>query len=259
MDRAEDRRWWHAPTEVVDWFSHRVDRHETITNVMEQCSVPEEGVLILFDEHDGQPYQGAQDGVDWSVQACCRNLRAGGVPLRVFPQRIRAFLSEFQYQHLIWVSARVSRAEDLEFIWVLAHEFRHLQQSLSCGELLLANWYLCSFLGGAEPHIPKYANHVPTELDAELFAWRICRELCGHAAADEYVRRQTAEGKRRHDFRLLVQQGLDRSYEAHTETIRLLTEHKKVLADLTRHVDFDIEEVCGRISTAHARAVVTLA
>jgi hypothetical protein len=170
----------------------------------------------------------------------------------VFPQPIRELLSEFQYHHLVWVSARVSRAAEIEFTWVVAHEFRHLHQSLACCDLLVANWFLCEFLGGVEPHIPNYSNDVPTELDAELFAWRITRELCGVAAADEYVSRQAEAGKRSHNFKLLIQQGLDRPYNASAETVRVLTENKAELAALSPHVPFDIDEVCARISTARS-------
>ncbi|MBI3912160.1 MAG: hypothetical protein HY320_14670 [Armatimonadetes bacterium] len=141
----------------------------------------------------------------------------------------------------LWIARRVCRHRcAAEFAWVVAHELRHAQQRQTCPVMLGADRL------ALRPHLrqlslPRLEITLPSELDADLTAWRVTRSILGQAVADAYVREQAEDGPAMDCYRALQAMDSDEPYDAPQETLALLRHHRRRLTCLIREsCDLDV-------------------
>ncbi len=142
------------------------------------------------------------------------------------------------------------KGNDIEFIWTLAHELKHLQQDLISTILSKAGNFLRNTLGNIEIDEQKVDLIIPIELDAELAAWRATRIFFGNKTADLYVLNNSKSGERRESFQFLLSYDPDQRYDVIDNTIRLLKKYQNQLEIVQKKSEdsiierFNINEVC---------------
>jgi hypothetical protein len=217
---------------IGDWDG---DRGDAVWSVLRCYAVCWHGLLIVIDDHDYP---------EWKQFAGRRGLathvgRAGLTSDRVSPPMIRDLLMTMRPTHLIWISGKTKHAGLEELVWDLAHEVRHFHQERDCAELLLAGGLLRDngvCLWGEN----ELWMRVPTELDAELAAWRVSREVSGEAATRALVERH-ARHRPRHVAQLR-ESDPDQPYPVYSEAIALLQRCRVALGGASEDTKAQVEE-----------------
>lgn len=238
---------WEAATTVIDRAGVPENRKMLAGQVISCFDVPPKGVAIVMDGGDYQEHP------TWRNKAVHLNLKPGCVEPDS-PGHLVELVNSGDYSNLVWLSRRISLAGDINFTWTLAHELRHLENGLKDSNLSLAGAFLFHTLGFIAIEEPKVDLTVPTELDAELAAWRVTRKIIGKKAADSYLQNQVASQR----IRLLLTYDPEMPYDARSETVALLRKYQRKLEayqkqsedDYIKH--FDINEVCSNLSISPA-------
>ena len=210
---------------------------------MKRYEIPKTGVALVFDAEnygDDRFYK-----VCWGASALHMDIKNGGSH-ELSPDHLLDFMESRDYSDLVWLSKSACEQPDLAFAWILSHEFRHLQQNRMSPTLSKATYFMRSCLDKINVE-PRTTNQVPAEFDADLSAWRTCREIFGIAESDAYVSSNASAGERPEDFRLLSQRGPETRFEVVLATIEFLRQHKRQLRDAQAGAmddavrDFDID------------------
>ena len=177
------------------------------------------------------------------------NIKAGGIE-EISPEPLLKIMKSKKYSHLIWVSGDVSKSEEIECIWTLAHELQHLKQDLTSLILSKAGNFLSNTLGNIATDEQKIDLLVPTELDAELIAWRVTRNIFGNKIANLYVLNNSKSGERKKSNQFLLSYDPEKKYDVIGNTIRLLKKYQNQLEILQKKSEdsiikrFNINGVC---------------
>jgi hypothetical protein len=149
------------------------------------------------------------------------------------PPEILAWIREQSWTRLIWISAAVASGEVAGIIWDLAHELRHLEQSQDCPELFQAGGELYRYglmlWGEDTPWMT-----VPTEVDCELAAWRVLRELRSPEDARRLVEERAADPEHARNAGILLALDPCAPFAIYDEMLALLREHSTKLGELTQ-------------------------
>jgi len=162
-----------------------------------------------------------------------------------------------KYSQLIWISGDISQGKDIDFIWGLAHELRHLEQDLITVVLSKAGNFLSNTLGNIEIDEQKIDLIVPTELDAELVAWCVTRNFFGNTIADSYVLSNSKSGMRKESFQFLLSYDPEQKYDVIGNTIKLLKKYQNQLEIVQKRTEdsiikkFNINEVFLELEKKH--------
>lgn len=235
-------KMWEEATTVIDRAGVPEKRKTLARQVISYFSVPPKGVAIVLDGGDYQEHP------TWRNRAVHLNLKLGYVG-QDSPGHLAELAESRNYSNLVWLSRRVSLGTDVNFTWTLAHELRHLERSLENLALSLAGTFLFHTLGHIATEEPKVDLTVPTELDAELAAWRVTRKIFGMKAADGHVHNQVASRR----IRLLLTFDPEKPYDARGETVALLRKYQSQLEAYQQQSDddytrgFDINEICSNL------------
>ena len=177
------------------------------------------------------------------------NIKDGGIE-EMSPNSLLEIMQSSKYSHLVWISGDVSKSKDIEFIWTLAHELQHLKQDLITTILSKAGNFLPNTLGNIETDEQKIDLLVPTELDAELIAWRVTRIIFGNEIANLYVLNNSKSGERKKSYQCLLSYDPEKKYDVIGNTIRLLKKYQNQLEIVQKKTEdsiikrFNINEVC---------------
>ena len=212
---------WDANTNIIDWIDLNNKRKILIKKVISYFNVPAKGVAIVIDNNY---YKNFGNPIWRCSKANHMNIKDGGIEERS-PERLLKIMKSKKYSHLIWVAGDVSKGKDIEFIWVLAHELRHLEQDLISIILSKAG----KFLRYIEIDELKIDLMIPIELDAELVAWRVTRNIFGNKIADLYVLNNSKSGERKESFQFLLSYDPEQKYNVIGNTIRLLKKYQNQL------------------------------
>lgn len=212
---------WDANTNIIDWIDLNNKRKILIKKVISYFNVPAKGVAIVIDNNC---YKNFGNPIWRCSKANHMNIKDGGIEERS-PERLLKIMKSKKYSHLIWVAGDVSKGKDIEFIWVLAHELRHLEQDLISIILSKAG----KFLRYIEIDELKIDLMIPIELDAELVAWRVTRNIFGNKIADLYVLNNSKSGERKESFQFLLSYDPEQKYNVIGNTIRLLKKYQNQL------------------------------
>jgi len=216
---------WDANTNIIDWIELNNKRKILIKKVISYFNVPAKGVAIVI---DNKCYKNSYNPTWRCSKANHMNIKDGGIE-KISPEPLLKIMKSKQYSHLIWVSGGISKSKDIKFMWTLAHELRHLEQDLISIILSKAGKFLRNTLGNIEIDEQKIDLIIPTELDAELAAWRVTRNIFGNKIADLYVLNNSKSGERKESFQFLLSYDPEQKYNVIGNTIRLLKKYQNQL------------------------------
>jgi hypothetical protein len=174
---------WDAPTAVDDRFSLCCDRRRVADSAIGLHSVPEIGVLIMFEGDDLSHYYNPR----WARPAVHMDLREGGVE-ELSPEHLLEIMEAQEHRHLIWISRQICESEsDVHFVWVLSHELAHLEENLIDPILSKAGYFLHATLGRVPIAEPQVTLTLPSEMYAELGALRIVRRVFSEQQVQDHL------------------------------------------------------------------------
>jgi len=237
---------WDANTSIFDWVNLTKKRKALIKKLISYFNVPAEGVAIVI---DNKCYENSYNPNWRYTKAIYMNIKDGGIE-EISPEPLLKIMKSKKYSHLIWVSGDVYKGKDIEFIWTLAHELKHLKQDLISTILSKAGNFLRNTLGNIETDEQKIDLLVPTELDAELIAWRVTRNILGNKIANSYVLDNSKSGERKKSYQFLLSYDPEKKYDVIGNTIRLLKKYQNQLEIVQKKTEdsiikrFNINEVC---------------
>ena len=212
---------------------------------------PPKGVVILFDDSN---YEYLPKTSLWRNLGNHLSIESGDGRQSESPPIIEKIIRSKNYSHLIWLARRAWDTAEIDFLWNLAHELRHLEQDIEKHAIALAGNFLYFNLSGMDIDERKILTTVPTEMDAELAAWRTARKLFGKQLADSYVRDNANVGEKQDIFRDLLKHDPDKKYNVFSETISLLRKYQRQFeAIITQSPSYyrklgSVDELCRKLS-----------
>ncbi len=216
---------WDANTNIFDWVNLTKKRKVLIKKLISYFNIPAKGVAIVI---DNKCYENS-DNPGWGCsKATYMNIKDGGIE-EMSPNPLLEIMHSKKYSHLVWISGDVSKSKDIEFIWTLAHELQHLKQDLISTILSKAGNFLPNTLGNIETDEQKIDLLVPTELDAELIAWRVTRIFFSNKIAYSYVLNNSKSGERKKSYHFLLSYDPEKKYDVIGNTIRILKKYQNQL------------------------------
>lgn len=236
-------------TTVIDRIGLCEHRQALMDKIRSHFDIPSTGVVFVLEREDYRNYR----NYIWRSTAVHLNIEVGGVE-EMSPQYLLDLMKSQDYSNLIWLSKKACEARDICFAWVLAHELRHFEQDLCSHTLSKAGHFLLRTLGTINIEELNTQNTVPTELDADLKAWRVIRKLFGVEVADSYVRNESAAGKHQQPFRILISHDPEKTYDVFGYTVSLLQKYQSQLKGLQKHSEdnfiatFDIDMTCSELN-----------
>jgi len=243
---------WDANTNIFDWVNLTKKRKVLIKKLISYFNVPAKGVAIVI---DNKCYENSYNPRWRCSKATYMNIKDGGIE-EMSPNSLLEIMQSSKYSHLVWISGDVSKSKDIEFIWTLAHELQHLKQDLISTILSKAGNFLPNTLGNIETDEQKIDLLVPTELDAELIAWRVTRNIFGNKIADSYVLDSSKSGERKESFQFLLSYDSNQKYDVIGNTIKLLKKYQNQLEKVQKNSrnsfikNFNIDKVCCSLGSA---------
>jgi len=240
---------WDANTKIFDWVSLSKKRKVLIIKLISYFNIPAKGVAIVI---DNKCYENSYNPTWRCAKATYMNIKDGGIE-EISPEPLLKIMKSKKYSHLIWVSGDVSKSEEIECIWTLAHELQHLKQDLTSLILSKAGTFLRNTLGNIKIDEQKVDLIIPTELDAELAAWCATRIFFGNKTADLYVSNNSKSGERSESFQFLLYHDSDKKYDVIGNTIKLLKKYQNQLEILQKKSEdsiikrFNINGVCLKL------------
>jgi len=237
---------WDANTNIFDWVNLTKKRKVLIKKLISYFNIPAKGVAIVI---DSRCYENSYNPRWRCSKASYMNIKDGGIE-EMSPSSLLEIMQSKKYSHLVWISVDVSKSKDIEFIWTLAHELQHLKQDFISTILSKAGNFLSNTLGNIEIDEQKIDLTVPTELDAELVAWRITRIFFGNKITDLYVLSNSKSGRRKESFRFLLSYNPEQKYDVIGNTIKLLKKYQNQLEIVQKKSKdsiikrFNINKVC---------------
>ena len=237
---------WDANTNIFDWVNLTKKRKVLIKKLILYFNIPAKGVAIVI---DNKCYENSCNPGWRCSKAIYMNIKDGGIE-EISPNPLLEIMHSKKYSHLVWISGDVSKSEEIECIWTLAHELQHLKQDLTSIILSKAGNFLASTLGDIEIDEQKIDLIIPTELDAELAAWRATRNIFGNEIANPYVLNNSKSGERKKSYQFLLSYDPGKKYDVIGNTIRLLKKYQNQLEIVQKKSEdsiikrFNINEVC---------------
>ena len=243
--QKEIEKLWDANTNIFDWVNLSKKRKVLIKKLISYFNIPTKGVAIVI---DNKCYENSYNLTWGCSKGIHMNIKDGGIE-EISPNPLLEIMKSKKYSQLIWISGDISQGKDIEFIWGLAHELRHLEQDLITVVLSKAGNFLSNTLGNIEIDEQKIDLIVPTELDAELVAWRVTRNFFGNKIADSYVLNNSKSGRRKESFQFLLSYDPEQKYDVIGNTIKLLKKYQNQLEIVQKRTEdsiikkFNINEV----------------
>jgi len=237
---------WDTKSNIFDWVGLSNKQKILIKKLISYFNVPAKGVAIVI---DNKCYENSYNPRWRCSKAVYMNIKDGGIE-EISPNPLLEIMHSKKYSHLVWISGDVSKSEEIECIWTLAHELQHLKQDLTSIILSKAGNFLSNTLGNIETDEQKIDLLVPTELDAELIAWRVTRNIFGNEIANSYILNNSKSGERKKSYQFLLSYDPEKKYDVIGNTIRLLKKYQNQLEIVQKKSEdsiikrFNINEVC---------------
>ena len=209
---------------VFDYYNALSQKQIKI--VLKICTffkIPKQGIVFVFDIEDHQNYP---DGSIWRNLGNHLNIRLGDGKDMDCPPDLKNLINEKRFSNLIWIANRAWAQDEIDLVWNLSHELRHLEHDCENRLISLTQNFICENLNKMDIEEPKIANIVPTEMDAELTAWKVAQKVIKKKAVDAYVQKNEASVKFNKNFRLLLENDPNKFYDVREKTISLLIKYK---------------------------------
>ena len=124
--QKEIEKLWDANTNIFDWVNLSKKRKVLIKKLISYFNIPAKGVAIVI---DNKCYENSCNPGWRYLKGIHMNIKDGGIE-EISPNPLLEIMKSKKYSQLIWISGDISQGKDIEFIWGLAHELRHLEQDL---------------------------------------------------------------------------------------------------------------------------------
>jgi hypothetical protein len=216
---------WDASNKIFDLVNLTKKRKLLINKLISHFDIPDKGVAIVI---DNKCYENSPNPIWRCAKAIYMNIKDGGIE-EMSPEPLLKIMKSKQYSHFIWIPGDISKSKDIEFIRILAHELRHLKQNLISPILSKAGKFLRNTLGNIKTDEQKIDLMIPIELDAELAAWSVTRNIFGNEIADSYVLNNSKSGDRKESFQFLLSYDPEHKYNVIVSTIKLLKKYQNQL------------------------------
>ena len=222
-----------------------------VQKTCQNFNLPKKGLILLFDISD---YEDLQNDSLWRNLGNHLNIEFGDGISSDPPPKLDKIIKSKDYSHLIWLAKRAWATAAIDFVWNLSHELRHLEQDIENHYLSLAGIFLYFNLSGMEIDEPKIQTTVPTEMDAELTAWKTTQRVFGKQIADSYVGNNANSGKKKEIFRDLIKHGSNKEYDVISEVIKLLLKYKTQFDDIIDQAPsyyrelVSVDELCKKLT-----------
>ncbi len=240
---------WKAVTTVVDRIGLCEHRQILMHRIHSHFNIPYTGVVIVLEKEDYQTYHNHV----WRQTAVHLNIQVGGLE-EMSPEHLLTLMRSQDYSNLIWLSKQACEARDICFAWILTHELRHLEQDLWSHTLSRAGRFLNCTLGRINMEEPQVQNAIPTELDANLCAWRVGRRVFGAEIVDTHVQNAPVGDNSKQSFQILRSHDPDKAYDVFGCTKSLLQKYQSQFKELQKQSEdkfiatFDIDKACSELS-----------
>ena len=223
------------------------EKKTLLNRTCSKFTIPPRGLVLLFDRCNYQDYP---ERSIWHNLGIHMNIELGDNRNRNSPEPVEMIIKSRNYAHLIWLSRRAWDASQLDFVWNLSHELRHLEQDIENRAISLAYYFLKYCFNNFKVDIeePRIHTVFPPEKDAELAAWRTVRRrrLFGTQMADSYVRDNAKKGTKKEIFIDLLKYDPNKEYDVSTETLSFLRKYQKQFEHyLNIGPDYYISEIGG--------------
>lgn len=241
---------WKDSTIIIDRFQLSGSRRILMDKILSDFNVPSTGVVLVLEKEDYQSYPNSV----WCSMAIHLNIEAGGVEVRS-PEHLLKLMNSSRYAHLIWLSKQACKTPDIHFAWILGHELRHLQQDLCSVSLSRAGHFLGCALSAIQIEEPKTQNTIPTELDANLRAYRLTQEMFGAEAVKDHVQNEFDSKNHKEMLGILKSSDYGKRYDVFHFTVALLRKYRSQLKEFQNQspdksmTTFDIDNVCSELIT----------
>lgn len=240
---------WKAATTVIDRFALSKHRQILMDRIRSHFNIPSTGVVFVLEKEDYQDYLSSV----WRSTAVHLNIEVGDLEERSPPHLLDLMKSQ-DYSNLIWLSKQACEGRDICFAWILTHELRHLEQDLCSHTLSKAGHFLNCTLGRIDIEEPAVENTIPTELDANLRAWRVTRKILGVEVVKTYVQNKSVARQHKQSLQILISHNPEKTYDVLGCTISLLWKYQSQLKELQKQSEdnfiatFNIDMVCSELS-----------
>ncbi len=208
-------------------------KKKLIHDVCEKFTIPSVGVALLFDRFDYKSYPRKSI---WRNLGNHLNIEFGDKCDHKTPKIIEEFTDSMNFSHLIWLSRRAWSGKAIDLVWFLSHELRHLEQDTENRFLSLSGNFLYRNLSGVEIEEPKVWITVPTELDAELAAWRTSLKIFNSREVKSYINKPRESVDKQEHFRILSEYNPKDSYDVQASLILLLRKYQIQLDEIIKDV-----------------------
>lgn len=241
---------WKDSTIVIDRTQLPKSRRILMDRTLSHFDIPCIGVVLVLEKEDYQEYPNSV----WRNMAMHLNIEVGGIE-EASPDHLLKLMNSCRYSHLIWLSRQACKAPDVHFAWILGHELRHLQQDLYSPRLSKAGHFLDCTLSRIEIEEPEVQNTIPTELDANLQAYRLTQQMFGNGVVNDHVQNEFDAKNRKELLKMLERCEHGKRYDVFRSTVALLRKYRSQFKKFqNRSADksvakFDIDRVCSKLST----------
>jgi len=208
-------------------------KKKLIQAVCEKFTIPLTGVVLLFDRYDYKSYPKKSI---WRNLGNHLNIEFGDECDHKTPKIVDNLAGSKKYSHLIWLSRRAWSGEDIALVWNLSHELRHLEQDIENRFLSLSGNFLYRNLSGVKIEEPKLWITAPTELDAELAAWRTSLKIFNSHHIKSYINKKSQSADTQEHFRILSEHDPEDSYDVQGSMISLLRKYQPQFDEIIKDV-----------------------
>ncbi len=106
-------------------------------------------------------------------------------------QQIDSLKNQFEHSHIVWLSSKSYKSNDIKFAWILAHEFGHVFQNTKERQ---PNGNKFSELRRQEKFKSLPASRMcKNEIDSDLLAYQVCSNIFGEDNMVNYLNKNGIE------------------------------------------------------------------
>jgi hypothetical protein len=242
----------YSPTKYDFRIKLKKKQQDIFNNILDYFDVPNTGLLFIVDSEN----YNSSIYPSWGIDAQALDLSQSDVD-SMCPHYIWSVTRRDNYQFLLWFSKRVSLYPNINFTWIVAHELTHYKQSIFTPELLIINSFLLEILPSLSIKGVKSLISIPIELDAELNAWEITKNLFSNTQIKAFFENKIRDPKYSGHYKELMRYNPNNYYDVIRSTIDFLEYYYDMILAIQRKSNdnyiskFDIKSKINILNNAH--------
>ncbi|MCK4558643.1 MAG: hypothetical protein KAV45_02595 [Calditrichia bacterium] len=222
------------------------ERIELLKKSMSLFEIPSKGLAFILESDDYSSYINET----WRFPAQFIDIEHGGIE-EMSPDHILELMESRQYRYLLWISRQICEGDPIKFVWILCHELRHMEQSQITFDLLIINNFLRLAFSFIISEPINFINIIPTELDAQLRAWKSVIQIFNEKVATNFIEDKILSNDK--SYEILKKYTADDHFDVLNSILNFLIKYK---TDLNRYIaesdeeyikNYDIDFWCEKI------------